>query len=71
MGRLLLITCLLIVGCWNGRNHHIRLGDVSIGQQLIDLKSALDQRAMTKAEYDKVRLVLLSIDGICENTDGD
>ena len=27
--------------CWNGENVHVSLGDVSVGQQLLDLKAAL------------------------------
>ena len=69
MRRLLLIACLLTMGCWNGENVHLRLGDVSIGRQLIDLKEAREQGAMTKAEYDKVRILLLSLGQLCENTD--
>ena len=58
---LLLLACLMGMGCWNGENVHVRLGDVSIGRQLIDLKAALEQGAMTKAEYDRVRPLLLSL----------
>lgn len=73
MAKLLVIACLglVTIGCWNGRNTHMSLGDVSIGQQMIDLKAALDQGAMTKTEYNKVRLALLAIDGVCENTNSD
>ncbi len=67
---LILMACLVAVGCWNGENVQVRLGDVSIGRQLIDLKAALDQGAMTKAEYDRVRILLLSLGQVCENTSG-
>ena len=43
-----LFISLLLAGCFNGQNTHVRLGDVSLGQQLIDLKRALD--AEDKAE---------------------
>lgn len=69
MRRLLLIACLLTMGCWNGENIHLRLGDVSIGRQLIDLKAAHEQGAMTKGEYEKVRFLLLSLGQLCENTE--
>ena len=71
MRALLLIACFLIVGCWNGENVHVRLGDVSIGRQLIDLKAAHEQGAMTKTEYDRVRMLLLSFGQVCESTDED
>ena len=71
MRALFLILCLAVTGCWNGENVHVRLGDVSIGRQLIDLKTALEAGAMTKPEYDKIRMVLLSLGQVCENADDD
>ncbi len=65
-------TALLIVlismhwGCWNKGNEHINLGSVSIGQQMIDLQSALEAGAMTQAEYDQTKQTLLSINTVCE-----
>jgi len=61
-----LIVLLLLGGCWNdNRGIAIRLGDVSIGQQLIDLKAALDQGAMTQAEYESVRTRLIELNLAC------
>jgi len=61
-----LIVLLLLGGCWNdNRGIAIRLGDVSIGQQLIDLKAALDQGAMTQAEYESVRARLIELNLAC------
>jgi hypothetical protein len=69
MRTLLLIASLVTMGCWNGENIHVRLGDVSIGRQLIDLKAAHEQGAMTKSEYDQVRMLLLSLGQLCESAD--
>ena len=62
---------LTLAGCWNGGNAHIRLGDVSLGQQMIDLKTALEAGAMTQAEYDETKQTLLSINEVCRNTEED
>ena len=45
-------TTLLVLGtgCWNSENHVIKLGDVSIGQELIDLERAHEAGAMTDTE---------------------
>jgi hypothetical protein len=56
---------LLLGGCWNGGNQSIRLGDVSLGQQLIDLKTALDQGAVTEDEYQQLRTSLISLHAGC------
>ncbi len=60
-----------MAGCWNGGNTAVSWGDVSVGQQLIDLKLALDAGALTAAEYEETKAALLSIPAICENTSGD
>ena len=62
---------LLVAGCWNGRNNSINLGSVSVGQQMIDLKTALEQQAITQTEYDRLRDTLMSIDRVCDNTEDD
>ena len=59
----------LLSGCWNGENVAISLGDVSLGQQMIDLKLALESGAMTQAEYDEMKETLLALNSLCENTD--
>jgi hypothetical protein len=67
---LLIATILLFsTGCWNGENTSINLGTVSIGQQLIDLKRALDEGAMTQEEYDQTKQTLLKLNSVCQNTD--
>jgi len=63
---LLTTSVLLLTGCWNGENIHVRLGDVSIGQQLIDLKTALEINAMTEDEYEKTKAILLAFNKMCE-----
>ena len=52
-------TALLMAGCWNGGNTAVSWGDVSVGQQLIDLKLALEAEALTQSEYDEVKEALL------------
>lgn len=68
---LIAITLLFGAGCWNGQNTSINLGDVSIGQQLIDLKRALDEGAMTQDEYDQTKQTLLRLNNVCESTNDD
>jgi hypothetical protein len=62
------VGLMLTGGCWNGDNDTISLGSVSIGQQMIDLQAALEQDAISQAEYDRLKSALMSIDGICDNT---
>jgi hypothetical protein len=64
----LLAVVALLAGCWNGGNAHVRLGDVSLGQQFIDLKRALDAGALTTSEYDETKTRLLSLAALCETT---
>lgn len=69
--RCLLITLFLLTlsGCWNGGNTHVQLGDVSVGQQLIDLKAALDEGAITQEEFVQTKATLLALNALCENTE--
>lgn len=62
---LVAVTCMLS-GCWNQGNTHMSLGSVSIGQQMIDLKSALEADAMSQIEYDETKQTLLSINTLCK-----
>ncbi|MEM7019753.1 MAG: hypothetical protein AAF512_20750 [Pseudomonadota bacterium] len=56
-------------GCWNqGNNSNIKLGDVSLGEQLIDLKRALEAEALTPQEYEAAKQSLLTLNALCENT---
>ena len=65
------ISCLALAGCWNGGNTHVSLGDVSLGQQLIDLKLALDEGAITQEEFEETKQNLLVLNSLCENTEDD
>lgn len=48
----LIVFVALLSACIQENNPRtLALGDVSIGQQLIDLKSALDAQAISEAEY--------------------
>ena len=71
--RLLLavIFMAILTGCWNGGNTRVSLGDVSLGEQLIDLKLALESDAMTQEEYEVVRQSLLSLGALCEGTEAE
>lgn len=55
------ILCSSLAGCWNGENVHVDLGTVSIGQQLLDLKTAADAGAMSQEEYQMTREKILSL----------
>jgi len=63
------ILSLLTAGCWNGENHVVKLGDVSIGRQLIDLKAARDAGAMTDTEYADVKAKLIALADMCNAND--
>ena len=60
-----LSLCLLLSGCFNDA-HNLQLGSVSIGQQLIDLKKALDTDSISKDEYLQAKADLLSLLGGAE-----
>ena len=70
-GCALVLACVIpfITGCWNGHNTAIRFGDVSIGQQLIDLKRALDERALSPEEYERTKQTLLALSEACGDVD--
>ena len=58
------IACAMLLfclgGCVNEANNILNLGSVSLGQQLIDLKQALDEGAMTEAEYEQAKRSILA-----------
>ena len=56
---------LLAAGCWNGDVTNVRLGDISLGTQLIDLKQALEEEAISQEEYDAAREKLIAAYAIC------
>lgn len=64
----LLLTVLLLAGCFNGGNQAINLGDVSIGQQLIDLQRALDEGVISEQEFVDTKQRLLRLNAACEDS---
>jgi len=64
---LLAASLLLSAGCWNGDVSNIHLGDVSLGRQLIDLKQALEETAISQAEYDAAKEKLIALNARCES----
>ncbi len=68
---LIIALCLALGGCWNGGNTHVSLGDVSLGTQLLDLKSALDDGAITQEEFEATKETLLALNSLCENTESE
>ncbi len=68
---LIATLCFALGGCWNGGNTHVSLGDVSLGTQLLDLKSALDSGAITQDEFEDTKATLLALNSLCENTEDD
>lgn len=64
---LLVLTTLTLSACWNGGSSRLYLGDVSIGQQMIDLKTALESGALSQAEYDSTKQTLLSLTTMCSS----
>jgi len=72
MRRLFLLSVLVVVaGCFNGGNSNISLGDVSLGQQLIDLKRALEEEAISEAEYLEAKEELMASMDLCGEIEDD
>lgn len=72
MRPVILAACLaMLAGCFSGGNTNISLGDVSLGQQLIDLKRALDEDAITEDEYEAAKTQLMASINQCEEMDHD
>ena len=65
-GIILILATGGLTGCWNGDVSNIRLADISLGQQLIDLKRALEEDAISQEEYDAAKEKLISLYAICE-----
>jgi|GEM_PF-1193888 len=59
------LLLVMLSGCWNGENISVSLGDVSLGQQLMDLKAALDAGALTETEYAEFKANLISLTHLC------
>lgn len=67
----LLLGVLALAGCWNGENMNVRLGDVSLGQQLIDLQRSLEAGAIDDAEYAELRATLMATADLCGELEED
>jgi hypothetical protein len=68
----LLLLILLMSACIQENNPRtVSLGDVSIGQQLLDLKSALDAKAISEEEYKAVKEDLIASAKFCASQEGD
>jgi len=60
-----------LTGCWNSDVINTSLGDVSIGQQLLDLKTAFEQGALNEQEYEQARHRFLAMLEGCDCDDED
>ena len=68
----LLLLVLLMSACVQENNPRtVALGDVSVGQQLIDLKLALDARAISKEEYEAVKEDVIASAKFCAPEEDD
>jgi hypothetical protein len=55
-------------GCWNDpRNTSVHFGDVSVGQQLIDLQTALEQGAISEMEHQQLKDAIMALAAGCES----
>lgn len=72
-GLLLGGTLLLSSGCFNdSHGTNLNLGTVSIGQQLMDLKTARDEEAISDAEFRKLRRkIIAAVDAVEIDDDDD
>ena len=63
---LLLTISIVMVGCLN-EDHakDINLGSVSLGKQMIDLKLALDQEAISTEEYVHLKKTVMALNTMC------
>jgi hypothetical protein len=68
----LLLLILLMSACIQENNPRtVSLGDISIGQQLLDLKSALDAKAISEAEYQAVKEDVIASAKFCASEEDD
>jgi hypothetical protein len=67
----LIVASFGLTACWNGENVHVSFGDVSVGAQLIDLKTALERDAITEIEYQDSKKALLALTASCREPEGD
>ena len=63
---------LLLTSCIQENNpRNLRMGDVTLGQQLIDLKRALEMDAVTESEYETIKANLVNAASMCDAADED
>ncbi len=67
----LIVLCTTLSGCWNGDVSNVRLANVSLGQQLIDLKRALEEEALSEDEFEEAREKLINLYAVCESNEED
>ncbi len=70
--KFLIVVCALafLPGCWNVDNAKSnRFGDVSIGQQMIDLKRAFEENAISVDEHAELKQALMSLSSLCGDPD--
>ena len=61
-----LATALLLTSCIQENNpRNLAMGDVSLGQQLIDLKRARAEEAITESEYVEMKAHLVNAASMC------
>jgi hypothetical protein len=58
---------LLLASCIQENSpRNLRMGDVTLGQQLIDLKLALEADAISETEYETMKANLVNAASMCE-----
>ena len=63
---------LLLSSCIQENNpRNLRMGDVTLGQQLIDLKRALKEDAVTESEYEMIKANLVNAASMCDAAEED
>lgn len=61
-----LFLALLLAGCIQENNpRNLRLGDVTLGQQLIDLQQAYEVDAISESEYEQMKENLVNAASMC------
>ena len=67
-----LILTLLLSSCIQENNpRNLRMGDVTLGQQLVDLKKAYDTDAISESEYEQMKDNFVSAASMCADSDDD
>ena len=63
---------LLLSSCVQENNpRNLRMGDVTLGQQHIDLKRALEEDAVTESEYKTIKANLVNAASMCDAAEED